>query len=102
MQACTKFRRRSCSDRIYPVLQGLGEASGVLILSVAAGSPAELGGLRAGDVIIGVENGEGTSPVTKIERLPDLVAAFQARKWQGSIHLKVQRNQQEKSILITP
>jgi len=80
---------------------GLGEASGVLILSVDAGSPAELGGLKAGDVIVGVENNEGISPVSKIEKLPDLMAAFQARKWQGSIHLKIQRNQAERSVLIT-
>jgi S1-C subfamily serine protease len=80
---------------------GLAEASGVLILSVDADSPAALGGLEAGDVIIGVENDEGTSPVSKIDKLPDLVAAFQARKWQGSIHLKIQRNQREQSILIT-
>jgi len=80
---------------------GLGEARGVLILSVDAGSPAELGGLEAGDVIIGVENDQGTSPVSKIEKLPDLVAAFQARKWQGTIHLEIQRNQREQNILVT-
>jgi len=81
---------------------GLGEASGVLIISVAAQSPAELGGLKSGDVIIGVENDQGTTPVTKIDRLPDLVAAFQARKWQGTIDLKVQRNQGERDIRLTP
>jgi hypothetical protein len=81
---------------------GLGEADGVLILSVDAGSPAELGGLKAGDVIIGVENDQGTSPVSKIDKLPDLVSAFQARKWQGTLHLKVQRNQREQHILVTP
>jgi S1-C subfamily serine protease len=73
-----------------------------LILSVAGGSPAELGGLTAGDVIIAVDNDQGTSPASKIEKLPDLVAAFQARKWQGSIKLKVQRNQQERDIVVTP
>jgi len=81
---------------------GLAEASGVLILSVAAGSPAALGGLATGDVIIGVENDQGTAPVSKIDKLPDLVAAFQARKWQGSIALEVLRNQKERSILIKP
>jgi hypothetical protein len=81
---------------------GLGEASGVLILSVEAGSPAALAGLEAGDVVLGVENEMGTSPVSKIERLPDLVAAFQARKWQGSITLLIQRNQKEQSIRIIP
>jgi hypothetical protein len=81
---------------------GLGEASGVLILSVAAGSPAELGGLKAGDVIIGVDNDEGTSPVSKIDKLPDLLAAFQAKKWQGSIHLKIQRNQQDRTVVLSP
>jgi len=81
---------------------GLGEASGVLVLHVDAGSPAELGGLAAGDVIIGVENDQGTSPVSKIEKLPDLAAAFQAKKWLGSIHLRVQRNQRERWIVLTP
>jgi S1-C subfamily serine protease len=81
---------------------GLGEADGVLILGVDAGSPAELGGLKAGDVIIGVENDHGTSLVSKIDKLPDLVSAFQARKWQGTIRLKVQRNQREQNILVTP
>jgi len=81
---------------------GLSEASGVLILSVAAGSPAELGGLQAGDVILGVDNDEGTSPVSKIEKLPDLLTAFQAKKWQGSIHLKIQRNQRQRTIVLTP
>jgi len=81
---------------------GLGEANGVLILSVNAGSPAALGGLEAGDVIIGVENDQGTSPVSKIDKLPDLMSAVQARKWQGSIHLRVQRNQREQSFRITP
>jgi S1-C subfamily serine protease len=81
---------------------GLGEATGVMVLNVDAGSPAELGGLKAGDVIIGVDNDEGTSPVSKIENLPDLLAAFQARKWQGKINLKIQRNQREQNIVVTP
>jgi len=81
---------------------GLAEASGVLVLSVDAGSPAQLAGLDVGDVIIGVENDEGTSPVSKIEKLPDLVAIFQARKWRGSINLEVQRNQRQRNILVTP
>jgi hypothetical protein len=80
---------------------GLGEASGVLVLSVDVGSPADLAGLKAGDVIIGVENDQGTSPVSKIDKLPDLVGIFQARKWLGSINLKVQRNQQERDIRVT-
>jgi hypothetical protein len=81
---------------------GLAEASGVLILSVDAGSPAELGGLKAGDVIVGVENDQGTAPVSRIEKLPDLLAAFQARKWLGTINLKIQRNQAERNIRVTP
>ena len=81
---------------------GLGEASGVLILNVDAGSPAALAGLETGDVVIGVENDMGTSPVSKIEKLPDLLAAFQARKWHGSITLRIQRNQKEQSIRIIP
>ena len=80
---------------------GLGEASGVLVSRVAAQSPAGLAGLQAGDVIIGVENDQGTSPVSKIAKLPDLMAAFQARKWQGSIHLEVQRNQKPQNIIVT-
>lgn len=81
---------------------GLGEANGVLILSVDAGSPAALGGLEAGDVIIGVENDQGTAPVSKIDKLPDLVAAFQEKKWLGSLHLRIQRNQRERPITVTP
>ena len=81
---------------------GLGEASGVLILNVDAGSPAALAGLETGDVVIGVENDMGTSPVSKIEKLPDLLAAFQARKWHCSITHRIQRNQKEQSIRIIP
>jgi hypothetical protein len=80
---------------------GLGEANGVLILSVDAGSPAALGGLEAGDVVIGVENDQGTAPVSKIDKLPDLVAAFQEKKWQGALHLRIQRNQRERPITVT-
>lgn len=81
---------------------GLGEASGVLVLSVATGSSAALGGLQAGDVIVGVDNDEGTSPVSKIDKLSNLLAAFQAKKWQSSIHLDIQRNQRERTIVLTP
>jgi len=80
---------------------GLGDVDGVLILSIDAGTPAERAGLQAGDVIIGVENDQGTSPVSKIDKLPDLMAAFQARKWQGSIKLEIQRNQQVRNVIVT-
>jgi len=79
---------------------GLGDARGVLVLRVDAGSPASQAGLKAGDVIIGVENDQGTSPVFMTDKLPDLMAAFQARKWQGSIKLKIQSDQQERDIVI--
>ncbi len=81
---------------------GLAEAGGVLVLRVDAQSPAQLAGLEAGDVIIGVENYQGTSPVSKIDKLPDLVAAYQARKWQGSINLRIQRSQRERNIRLAP
>jgi S1-C subfamily serine protease len=80
---------------------GLGEVSGVLVLGVDPGSPADRAGLKVGDVIIGVENDQGTSPVSRIDKLPDLMAAFQARKWQGSINLRIQRNQTERNLLVT-
>jgi len=80
---------------------GLGEASGVLVLGVDAGSTAESCGLETGDVIVGVENDQGTTPVSKIENLPDLMAALQARKWQGAIKLNIQRNQREQQILVS-
>jgi len=81
---------------------GLAEVSGVLILGVEPGSPADLAGLKVGDVIIGVQNDQGTSPASKVDKLPDLMAAFQARKWQGSINLRIQRNQTERNLTVTP
>ncbi|MBC9795708.1 PDZ domain-containing protein [Sinomicrobium weinanense] len=72
---------------------GLPESSGVLIIIVEPGSPAEKSGLREGDVIVESEGVE-------IHRIPDLLKSFQTNNWRGKLKLVVFRNQEKKSVEI--
>ena len=49
--------------------QGLPETTGALVLKVMSGSPAEVGGMRPGDVILAL----GDSNVTKARDVPRLL-----------------------------
>ena len=52
-------------DRRIVVALGLGQASGVRVLSVESGSPAETAGLRAGDIVIALDD----RPIASIDML---------------------------------
>ncbi|EZP49987.1 PDZ domain-containing protein [Sphingomonas sp. RIT328] len=78
---------------------GLPDISGVLVLSVETAGAAASAGLRPGDVILAID------PVADARRqqVPDaatFLAAAQARRWQGTIPLRVFRDQKAATIAL--
>ncbi len=71
---------------------GVKEGKGVLVTEVFDNSPAEKAGLKAGDVIIEVDN-------QKIDDTGDLLTAL-TKKEEGEIIIKVIRNRAEQSIKV--
>jgi serine protease Do len=73
---------------------GVVDGKGVLITSVEADSPAANAGLKAGDVITGVDG-------VKIEGSGDLSRAINKQK-QGDVTLTIVRDKRLQSIKVTP
>jgi serine protease Do len=83
------------TESLNPQLAGFfGVKQGVLIRSVAGGSPAEKAGLKAGDVITKVEDQDVTTP-------GQVSAAIQAARKKHSVSLKLIRNRHEMSVTAT-
>ncbi|MCC7195946.1 MAG: PDZ domain-containing protein [Gemmatimonadaceae bacterium] len=72
----------------------VGVDKGLLVLSVATGTPAEAAGLRKGDVIVSVADSAVASPVTLWRR-------FSEAGPQG-VTLKVMRARRQTSIVLRP
>ena len=72
---------------------GVKNGEGVLVRSVAKGSPAEAAGLKAGDVIIRVEN-------ERITDRSDWRAALRARR-SGKVTLGIIRDKREQTLSMT-
>ncbi len=72
----------------------VGVDKGLLVLSVATGTPAEAAGLRKGDVIVSVADSAAASPVTLWRR-------FSEAGPQG-VTLKVMRGRQQTTIVLRP
>ena len=73
---------------------GMRKARGALVLEVNEGSPADKGGVKAGDVIVQFDN----KPVKEMRSLPRLVAETKAGK---KVDVVVLRNDREKDLTIT-
>jgi membrane-associated protease RseP (regulator of RpoE activity) len=73
---------------------GIGDSKGVLVTSVLDDSPAAKAGLKAGDVITGVD-GE------KVEDAGDLARGINKKK-DGDVTLTVIRNKNQRTITVTP
>lgn len=73
---------------------GIGDSTGVLVTSVMDDSPAAKAGLKAGDVITGID-GE------KVEDAGDLAQGINKKK-DGDVTLTVIRNKNQRSITVTP
>jgi membrane-associated protease RseP (regulator of RpoE activity) len=73
---------------------GVGDGKGVLITSVLDDSPAAKAGLKAGDVITGID-GE------KVEGAGDLAQGINKKK-DGDVTLTVIRNKNQRSVTVTP
>lgn len=73
---------------------GIPEISGVMVVSVEAGSIMAKGGLKANDVIFIVY---GKDKVTNVQ---DLLKAYQTGKWRKKIKLDISRNQSMQSLTI--
>jgi PDZ domain-containing secreted protein len=71
---------------------GVKDGHGVLVASVKEESPAARGGLKAGDVIIAVDD-------QKIESLNTLVTALAGK--EGNVTLKIIRNHAEQTVTVT-
>lgn len=70
---------------------GVADGRGVLITSVAPGSPAERAGLKAGDVITAVDGKEITSPYTLTRELS---------RREGTVTLTIIRNKQQQTVTV--
>jgi serine protease Do len=72
---------------------GVKEGRGVLVSQVNEDSPADKAGLKAGDVIVAIDN-------EKVDNLDTLVNAL-SKKEEGSVSMKVIRNRAEQIINVT-
>ncbi|MFQ5442318.1 MAG: DegQ family serine endoprotease, partial [Thermodesulfobacteriota bacterium] len=72
---------------------GLKEAKGVLVSSVTPGDPADIAGVKTGDIIVAFDG----KPVKELNDLPRVVAATPPGK---KIKLKVIRDGREKTLFI--
>jgi S1-C subfamily serine protease len=72
---------------------GVKEGQGVLVTEVQTDSAAAKAGLKAGDIIIEIDN-------EKIKSTSDLASAV-AKKEEGQMVLKVLRNRDEKTFTVT-
>jgi S1-C subfamily serine protease len=82
---------------ITPEIQqqlGLSQSSGAAIQQVGAGSPADKGGLRPGDVIIAVDN-------TKIASPEDLLAALRQHNPGDKVQITYVRNNNTDTVDVT-
>jgi serine protease Do len=71
---------------------GVKEGHGVLVSEVTEGSPAAKAGLKAGDVIVAIDDG-------RIENVSDLRNQL-SKKQEGAVVFRVVRNHQETSITV--
>src|SRR2546423_5524628 len=71
-----------------------GVSEGALITSVSDNSPASKAGLKAGDVITGIDGEKVGSP-------GDITRAL-SKKEDGAVNLTIVRNRQTQSITVTP
>lgn len=71
---------------------GVKEGHGVLVSEVTEGSPAAKAGLKAGDVIVAIDDG-------RIENVSDLRSEL-SKKQEGAVIFKVVRNHQETSVTV--
>jgi serine protease Do len=72
---------------------GVKDGKGVLVTEVVKDSAAEKAGLRAGDIILEVDN-------QKIDGTDALITAL-SKKSEGQVVLKILRNRDEKSLNVT-
>jgi hypothetical protein len=78
---------------------GLLSKEGVLVLSVAPGSGGDKAGLQPRDVIIGAGR-DLDHPELTFTTSGDLVAALQARRFQGHVDLIVVRDQKRRAVQV--
>lgn len=71
---------------------GLGDRDGVLVTSVSEESAAEKGGLRAGDVILGIDGQDIDGPRELVRAIGEAEA--------GSMELNILRDRSERSITV--
>lgn len=72
----------------------LGVKDGVLIKSVTRNSPAEKGGLKAGDVIVKIDD-------THVSSSRDITSALRAARPKRTFNITVMRNKKEMPITVT-
>ena len=63
-------RIQSVTDEIAATFEGFGEARGALVAAVMPDSPADKGGMRAGDIVLSFDG----RPVPKMRALPRIVS----------------------------
>lgn len=73
---------------------GLEDATGVAVLSVAEGGPAERAGIRPGDILLSIDGEQLRSP-------EDLLAALRQREPGDEITLDVQRGGRSETVDVT-
>jgi hypothetical protein len=78
---------------------GLPSMQGVLVLAVAPASPADLAGIRSGDVILRIVDEEfGNSDPTNTAA--ELAAANAGRRWRGEVVFEIWRQQRKATATV--
>lgn len=90
-----KDPRRGTRAYVGTIPEYAFEGTGVLLSGTTKGSPAELAGIKAGDVLVEMAG-------TKIENLYDFTYVLEALKIGKTVKAKVLRNGNEVEVEVTP
>lgn len=76
-------------------LAGITQASGVLVRDVATGSPADAGGVKTGDIVVGLDE----FPVTGVD---DIMRLLDANRINREVAIKILRGTEQVWARVTP
>lgn len=76
-------------------LAGITQASGVLVRDVATGSPADAGGVKTGDIVVGLDE----LPVTGVD---DIMRLLDANRINREVAIKILRGAEQVWARVTP
>ena len=76
-------------------LAGIAQGSGLLVRDVASGSPAEAGGIKAGDIVVALDG----LPITGVD---DIMRLLDASRISREVERRMLRGSEQISVRVTP